>query len=175
MLVKTCTLCNKNFNVIKIEDFSKYFFRDKKGKYKHNARCKDCCRLEKQKLFKKYPEKMNPKWVSKAHNKFCIVCGSEFLAREDKQICCSDECRTIKNKVRRKMESHRYALNQKIKREKEIKEAKIRHKHYSDNEKIKIIEMLNKGYTYKHIAKKIGRTSIGVGKVGRNLKMKVII
>ena len=170
ILEKICTLCNKSVKVLNQDDFSRYFFRDKKGKYLHNARCKECCRKEKQKLFKKHPKKMNPNYVYKSYKKICIVCNKEFLAREEKHICCSDECKNIKNKARNKIDREKRKLKASIKRQKDIKKATVRNKHYTFEE-IEIVKkylILEKQYSF--IAKKLGRTTVSVGKIARRLK-----
>lgn len=172
MIEKTCTLCAEKTTVQTIEDFSKYFFKDKKGKHKHNARCKKCCRIEKKKLYAKHPEKMNPNYTRKSHIKKCAVCDKDFLAREEKQLCCSDKCKKFKNKVRAKIRYHKEKNQIKKDRLKEIKTAKTRYKHYSQEEKDKIIAYLDKDYTYGKIAKKLGRTSAGIGKVVRRIKIQ---
>jgi hypothetical protein len=168
MLSKKCTLCDKTFTVENQDDFIKYFFRDNKGKYKHNARCKPCCTKEKQKLYKKHPEKMNPNYVRKAYLKNCIVCSNEFLAREERHICCSEDCKKFKNNVKRKL-SRSVENRCKIKRQKEILNAKVRFKHYTKDEKDIIRKMLEKNYSYEKIAKKLGRTTAGVGKIARKV------
>lgn len=174
MFTKICTICEKSFSVENIDDFSKYFFRDKKGKHLHNARCKYCCRIEKSKYFKKFPEKKNPNYVSKAYLKTCIVCDSEFMAKEKKHICCSDDCRAIKNKVRDRINKSKLVKFYAKKRAKDVQKATVRFKHYTDDEIEFIKKCLKKEKEYKLIAKKLGRTTIGVGKIARKIKNGVI-
>ena len=42
MLNKKCTNCEKTFYAIKLENFSKNFYRSKLGKYGFEAICKSC-------------------------------------------------------------------------------------------------------------------------------------
>lgn len=171
MLTKICTICEKTFSVENQEDFSKYFFRDKKGKYKHNARCKECCKIWQQKCIAKNPRKIG---LSKAHSEYCIVCNKEFLAKSIVHNTCSDECRKFKNKVRKKLSKERDRIFYAKQRAKNIKKAIVRFKHYTDIEIAIVKKGIERDCEYKVIAKKLGRTTMSVGKIARKIKNGII-
>ena len=84
MLNKKCTNCEKTFYAIKLENFSKNFYRSKLGKYGFEAICKSC----KKKLYQN--KKTESKRVEKI--KTCIVCSKVFDARRWVDTVCSKEC-----------------------------------------------------------------------------------
>lgn len=168
-MVKTCTICKKIVEVSKISEFREFFYCSKKGKFGFASFCIHCAKIEKKKYYKRFPEKMNPNKVQNKELVPCIVCDNYFQPKNINHKTCSKECEKIKNRVNRKLHSRKEAEILKAKRAKEIKNSTTRNKHYSKEEKIKISQMLNRNYNYEKIAKKIGRTSSGVGKIARKI------
>lgn len=168
-MVKTCTLCKKIVEVSEMSEFRQFFYYSKKGKFGFASFCISCAKAEKKKFFKKFPEKMNPNKVQKKEQIPCIVCDNTFQPKHINHKTCCKECEKIKNRVRRKLHSRKESESLKQKRANEIKKATTRNKHYTKDEKIKIARMLNYNYDYTRIAKKMGRTSTGIGKIARKI------
>ena len=149
MLNKKCTNCEKTFYAIKLENFSKNFYRSKLGKYGFEAICKSC----KKKLYQN--KKTESKRVEKI--KTCIVCSKVFDARRWVDTVCSKECSKFRNKVLVKMNNSKYDLKAKILAKKEVNR-KNKDKPYTDEEVSFIIKKRG-NMLLKDIAKKLNRTT----------------
>lgn len=172
MFTKTCTRCNKNFSVLNIEDFKKFFHKAKVGKYGFTARCKKC-RHETEIV--PFREKRAEYDKSRRTIKIiepipCIVCNKIFTPKRDFVRCCSKECTNFKKKVYSKINQPKYREKAKKLRHKEIQinKPKNRRKPYSKEEIEYLLERLYSNP--KTLAKKLGRTTLGVRKMIVKLK-----
>ena len=166
---KICTICNKNFYVEKIEDFSKFFHKAKLGKYGFTARCKQCRnKIEVLPNTEKRAEYDRNRRIPKSKTENCIVCGNEFLAQRDEIMCCSKECTKFKKKVYNKLNSEKYVEKIKFKRQKESKLKSNFRKKYTNEEINYIIDRLDKKPS--KIANKLNRTESGIYRKIQELK-----
>lgn len=168
MFIKICSNCNKNFTVLKIEDFKKYFHKAKLGKFGFHARCKTCRHtIEIIPNREKRAEYDRKRYKNKSIITWCIVCNKEFKAQREGIKCCSKECSKKKKKVQNRIFKNANKERYKQEREKEfIREN--RRKVYTQDEIKYILSHLHFGA--RKLAKKLGRTTNGMNKFIHKLK-----
>ncbi len=144
---KTCINCKKIF--MKPE---KYFGKDKKRKDGLNVYCKECTRnMQQYYTARTYKQKDIKK---------CEHCDKEFAtAYKHKKFCCK-KCR-LKKRLENNYDKIMTRRNF-LKRFNRKKEIVINSKKHWASEEIGILlEMRDKGYSYKEIGAKLGRSSCG--------------
>lgn len=172
MLVKTCTMCERNYYVRKVEDFANYFHRAKLSLYGFSARCKSCRHkvevIPNREKRKDYDRQRRGVKIQSETN--CIVCQSVFTPRNEDQKCCSKECTRFKKRVQTKLyfKEENYYEKIKKKRQKDVATAKKYKFKYTKEDEAYILANLDKGN--KYIAKKLGRTVNGICKKIQKMK-----
>jgi len=96
-----------------------------------------------------FPEFANS-WQNFIEKRTCEICGKEFIPIQAKQMFCSEECKKI-----------HYRDYHEERRKKEGMKTNTKRR-WTKGEIQKLIQLKNKGYTYKEIAQRLDRTKTAV-------------
>lgn len=100
MFIKKCTLCDRVFEVEKIEDFLQFFYKNTKGKYKTYSFCRKCRAKDYLRIKDKILKQMREKRGNRTISKKCIICSDNFTTIYSHALVCSLDCRKEKNRTK---------------------------------------------------------------------------